>query len=142
MHRTVVAAMGVVFAGCWMGIPQVPQAAAENLVCTPTWCSFLSPPRNIGCEMDYQRGSGIPDETYCQTDSPPQSVRMSTNGALKACTGMSCLGNAGQGTSTLAYGLTAGVGPFNCRSEPAGVTCTVTSGRGFTISNAGNAPVG
>ena len=67
---------------------------------------------------------------------------MSTSGVFNTCTGMSCLGNAAQGTPTLAYGQTAGVGPFNCGSEAGGVTCAVTSGRGFTISNAGITPVG
>ena len=142
MHRTLIAAVGLVVAGGWVGLPQAPQAAAENPVCTATWCAFLSPSHNIGCEMNYQRGSGIADETYCQSDSPPQSVRMSTNGVFKTCTGTNCLGNSGQGTPTLGYGLTAGLGPFNCRSEPSGVTCTVTGGRGFTISNAGVTPVG
>ncbi len=92
--------------------------------------------------MDYGRGQGVPDQTYCQTDSPPQVVRMSTDGSFKTCTGDTCLGNPGQGTPTLAYGQTAGVGPFNCRSETSGVTCTVTSGRGFVISTAGITPVG
>jgi hypothetical protein len=92
--------------------------------------------------MNYHRGNGIPDETYCQTDSPPQSVRMSTDGSFKSCTGESCLGNAGQGTPTLAYGQTAWVGPFSCRSEESGVTCKVTSGPGFAISSAGISSVG
>lgn len=144
MHRAVVAALGVaalgvVVVGCCVGMPQ---AAADNPVCTATWCSFVSPSGNLGCEMNYQRGSGIPDETYCQTDSPPQSVRMSTSGSFKTCTGDTCLGNAGHGTPTLAYGQTAWVGPFSCRSEASGVTCTVISGRGFTLSSAGVTPVG
>ena len=139
MHRIVVAAMGIAVVGGWVGIPR---AAADNPVCTATWCNFLTPSRNLGCEMDYGRGQGMPDHTYCQTDSPPQTVRMSTDGSFKTCTGASCLGNSGQGTPTLSYGQTAGVGPFNCRSEASGVTCTVTSGRGFTISNAGITPVG
>jgi hypothetical protein len=140
MHRVVVAAMGmVVVVGCCVGTPR---AAADKPVCTATWCNFLTPSRNLGCEMDYGRGQGMPDQTYCQTDSPPQTVRMSTDGSFKTCTGDTCLGNSGQGTPTLAYGQTAGVGPFNCRSESSGVTCTVTSGRGFTISNAGITPVG
>jgi hypothetical protein len=142
VHRTLVAAMGFAIAvifGCGTGMPR---AAADNPVCTTTWCNFLAPSRNLGCEMDYGRGQGMPDQTYCQTDSPPQSVRMSTDGSFKTCTGQTCLGNPGQGTPTLAYGQTAGVGPFNCRSESSGVTCTVTSGRGFTISTAGITPVG
>jgi hypothetical protein len=120
----------------------MPRAAADNPVCTATWCAFLSPSRNVSCEIDYQRGNGIPDETYCQTDSPPQSVHMSANGVSKTCAGESCLGNAGQGTQTLVYGQTAGIGPFGCVSETKGITCTVSSGRGFTISNSGITPVG
>ena len=139
MRRTLVAAIAVVVVGCGMGMPQ---AVAENPVCTKTWCTFLTPSHNLGCEMNYQRGNGIPDGTYCQTDSPPQSVHMSTDGSFKPCTGEACLGNAGQGTPTLAYGLTAGLGPVNGRSETSGVICTVTAGRGFTISNAGVTSVG
>ncbi|WP_231993975.1 hypothetical protein [Mycobacterium sp. 852002-50816_SCH5313054-b] len=141
MHRIVAAATWaapvIVAVGCCMGTPR---AAADNPVCTQTWCSFLSPSGNIGCEMDYQR-NGIPDETYCQSTSPPQSVRLSTDGTFKSCTGESCLGNAGEGTPTLPYGQTAWMGPFSCRSEESGITCKVTSGRGFTISDAGITPI-
>jgi len=139
MHRALIVAIGTIVVGWCV---QVPQATAENPVCTATWCSFFLPSHNIGCEVSYQRGSGIADETYCQTEQPPQSVRMSTNGVFKSCTGPSCLGNAGQGTPTLAYGLSASLGPFTCRSAPSGVTCTVTSGRGFSLSNAGVTSVG
>jgi hypothetical protein len=140
MHRMVIAAMGMaVVAGCALPMPR---ASADNPVCGQGWCSFLSPSRNIGCEVDYNRGSGITDHAYCQTDSPPQNVSMSTDGSFKTCTGVSCLGNSGEGTPTLAYGQTAGVGPFNCRSEASGITCKVTSGRGFTISNTGITSVG
>ncbi|MHA7649986.1 hypothetical protein ACX9NE_09595 [Mycobacterium sp. ML4] len=139
MHRAAVTVLASVVVGGCLGMPC---AWADNPVCTSTWCSFLLPSRNIGCELSYQRGSGIPDETYCQSDSPPQSVRMTTAGTMKTCNGESCLGNAGQGTPVLAYGQSAGVGPFTCRSETSGVTCTVSSGRGFTLSNAGFTPVG
>jgi hypothetical protein len=139
VYRAILAALVLVVAGGWAGVPQ---SAADNPVCTQTWCSFLAPSRNLGCEMNYHRGSGIPDETYCQTDSPPQSVHMSTDGSFKPCTGETCLGNAGEGTPTLAYGQTAWAGPFSCRSEESGVTCKVTSGRGFTISTAGITSVG
>jgi hypothetical protein len=44
--------------------------------------------------------------------------------------------------TTLRYGQTTGIGPFTCRSEGSGVTCRVASGRGFTISTSGIAPVG
>ncbi len=134
-----VAALGSLVVGSWPGMPR---AVADNPVCTATSCSFLLPSRNLGCEMSYHRGNDIPDETYCQTDSPPQTVRMSTDGSFKSCVGETCLGNPGEGTPTLGYGQSAAVGPFNCRSEVSGITCTVTSGRGFTISRAGITPVG
>ena len=139
MYRTVVAAIAIAVIAGSLGTPR---AAADNAICGQGWCSFLSPSRNIGCELDYQRGSGIPDQVYCQSDNSPQSVTMSSTGVLKTCTGETCLGNSGQGTPTLAYGQSAEIGPFTCRSEAAGMTCTVTSGRGFTISNSAITPVG
>ncbi|WP_231968929.1 MULTISPECIES: hypothetical protein [unclassified Mycobacterium] len=127
-------------------------AAAVLAACTPTFAppaaadqdnyvAFLSPSRNISCEIDYQR-HGIPDEAFCFSISPPQSVTMDPAGVLSRCTGESCLANPPEGTPSLGYGKTAGAGPFSCRSETDGVTCTVSSGRGFTISNAGIAAVG
>lgn len=139
MHRVVIATLVVVVVGGWLGAPPV---RADNPVCASTWCSFLLPSRNIGCELSFQRGSGMPDETYCQSDSPPQSVRMTPVGTFKTCNGETCLGNPGQGTPVLAYGQSAGLGPFSCKSDTGGVTCTVTSGRGFTLSSAGVTPVG
>ena len=54
-----------------------------------------------------------------------------------------CLGNPGINTPSLAYGSQITVGPFRCRSEQAGVTCTVIkSGKGFLINNNGAVPVG
>ena len=117
------------------------QAFAPLAGADDNYVGFLSPSRNISCELNYRRG-GIPDETYCQTDSPPASVRMDPSGVISICRGETCLGNAGTGTPTLAYGQTMGTGPFTCRSEAGGVTCTVVSGRGFTISSSGIASVG
>ncbi|MGZ4510183.1 MAG: hypothetical protein ACXVX4_02265 [Mycobacterium sp.] len=114
-----------------------PAAAADQ----DNYVAFLSPSRNISCEIDYQR-RGIPDETFCFTGSPPASVRMDTGGVLSRCTGESCLANPAEGTPILGYGQTMGAGPFTCRSETGGVTCTVVSGRGFTISSSGITPVG
>lgn len=139
MKRAVVAATAVVIMGCCVGMPT---AAADNPACTASVCAFLSPSRNISCEVDYQRDPGIPDEAYCQTNEPPQSVHLSTGGVVTSCKGVSCLGNAGEGTPVLAYDQTAGVGPFSCTSKADGVTCTVASGHGFTISSAGIASVG
>lgn len=138
VKRATVAVLGMLIAGACLSAPQ---AAADNPVCAATWCSFLLPSRNIGCELNFHRGSGMTDEAYCQSDSPPQSVRMTPAGAFKTCTGETCLGNAGEGTPVLGYGQSAAVGPFTCRSDTNGVTCTA-SGRGFTLSNAGVTPVG
>jgi hypothetical protein len=90
---------------------------------------FLSPSGNISCEME--------NIIYCQTNSPPQSVHMSADGTVTPCTGEGCVGNPGIGTPTLAYGQSANHGGFTCVSQTDGVTCTVASGHGFTISNSG-----
>ena len=87
----------------------------------------------------------MPDMTYCQIAPPQpvqQSVHMDPAGAFTVCTGETCLGNPGLGQATLAYGQTAGIGPFSCLSEASGITCRVTSGRGFTISSSGITPAG
>jgi hypothetical protein len=119
-----------------------PPAVAENPACTTSMCSFRSPSGNIECEINFQRDPGLPDETYCQTGTPPRSVHMSDAGVLTNCTGISCLGNAAPGTATLDYGQAAGIGPFHCLSQSSGVTCTVPSGRGFAISREAITPVG
>jgi hypothetical protein len=137
-----IAATGIVAIGWCAGMPD---AAAENPICSANVCSFYSPSHNISCEIDYQRGAGLPDMTYCQIAPPqlsPQSVHMDPTGAFTVCTGETCLGNPGLGQGTLAYGQTAGIGPFNCLSEVSGVTCRVTPGRGFTISSSGITPAG
>lgn len=102
---------------------------------TLTMTAFLSPTRNIGCELNYQR-SGVADGTYCQTISPPQSATLSTNGTYTTCTGPNCVGNPGENTPILAYGDSTQVGPFTCASASTGVTCTAAGG-GFTISRSG-----
>jgi hypothetical protein len=115
---------------------------APRAVADSSWVHFKSPSQNISCEIDYQRGAGIPDGVYCQSWTPPQSVHMDAGGMTSVCTGQSCLGNPAVGTPILAYGQSAGTGPFSCLSEVSGVTCTAGSGRGFTISNSGITPVG
>jgi hypothetical protein len=137
-----IAATGIVAVGWCAGMPH---AAADNPICSANVCSFYSPSHNISCEIDYQRGAGTPDMAYCQIAPPQllqQSVHMDPTGAFAVCTGETCLGNPGLGQATLAYGQTAGIGPFSCLSEVSGVTCTVTSGRGFTISSSGITPAG
>lgn len=130
-----VAASAVAAVGFCAGMPS---AAADNPICSDQVCSFYSPSHAISCEIDYQR-DGIPDSTYCQINTAQlaQSAHMDTAGAYKICTGQSCMGNPGLGQATLGYGESVGLGPFGCRSEVDGVTCTVSSGCGFAISSSG-----
>jgi len=116
--------------------PLGPTAQAE-----PGVKFFHSPSGNISCEINYQRGYGIPDSAYCVSGKPPQNVSMNSDGVLTVCTGESCLSNGPEDEVTLPYNHTTGIGPFTCLSEVSGVTCTVVSGRGFTISNSGITPV-
>lgn len=113
-------------------IPTVPMQ-------TPQGGEFLSPSRNIGCEVDYQR-SGI-TKVFCQTVTPPQSVTMKVTGSLTQCSGEQCLGNSGIGTPILPYDEATGVGPYRCVSMTTGVTCTANGGQGFRISKSGITPV-
>lgn len=114
----------------------VPSARADD-----NYVAFLSPTRNISCEINYHR-QGIPDETFCYALSRPESVTLNPDGTFSVCTGESCLANAAQNTPTLGYGQTMTNGPFSCRSEVSGVTCTVASGRGFMISSTAITTVG
>lgn len=96
---------------------------------TSTGGEFLSPSGNISCEVSMTYA-------YCQTGSPARSVKMDTSGSYHTCTGEQCLGNSGEGTPTLGYGTSTGVGAFRCTSEPTGITCLV-GGKGFLISSSG-----
>jgi hypothetical protein len=107
--------------------------------------SFYSPSHNLSCEIDDGHAALV--RVYCQSLNPPHSVQMGLDGQLKICSGASaatrCLGNAGEHTPILGYGKQVTVGRFRCRSEQAGVTCTVVrSGKGFLINTAGVTPVG
>jgi hypothetical protein len=122
-------------AGCLSGIPQ---AAADDLACySGTMCYFLSPSRNISCELHTDGG---PASAYCQSASSTQSVSMDASGNFTPCTGNQCMGDPALGTPTLAYGQTARLGPFACLSSTDGMTCTVATGRGFVISREGVSP--
>ena len=105
-----------------------------------TW--FKTPSGNINCEIDYQRGYGIPDHVYCASISPRQAVTLKSSGVVTVCSDVSCMGDPPQGEPTLPYNHTTELGPFTCLSESSGVTCTVSSGRGFVISKSGITPAG
>ena len=117
---------------------------------TATGGEFLSPTRTISCEVSSappatsMDASGKPLAPYaiCLTVSPARRASLSAEGVVTTCTGESCLSNAGVNTPTLAYGTETGAGPFTCVSLTEGMTCTVSSGKGFSISTSGITNVG
>jgi ABC-type glycerol-3-phosphate transport system substrate-binding protein len=97
--------------------------------------AFYSPTMNINCELPQATITNV----FCETSNPPRTVVMTPDGSLTQGTS---IGNAGVGTPVLPYGSSPTVAPFTCRSEPGGVTCTTTGGKGFTIAQSGITPVG
>jgi len=101
--------------------------------------AFLSPTKNIACLIDVTANQLV----RCATFSPPRLVTMTATGSLTTCSGNQCeLGNPSPDTPTLAYAAATGAGPFQCWSNVSGVTCTVTGGKGFTISRSGISQIG
>ena len=107
---------------------------------TVSGTTFFSPipGLSLNCELEDSAVPGPGVSVYCQTINPPRSVTMGRAGRFKICSGGTirtthCIGNPPMNTPTLAYGKEITVGPFRCRSEQAGVTCTVRSepGRAF-----------
>jgi hypothetical protein len=124
-------------------------ASADNPICGyygPDTCAFSAPWGTSSCQISL---GGQGPTVYCQTvpavlgqGPPPQSVAMDADGTLTPCTGVACVGNAATGTPTLALGHDLSVGPFTCLSAATEVSCTVTSGRGFIVSETAITPVG
>lgn len=112
----------------------LPPAVADNA----NVASFRSPTGNIHCEIDYQRGAGIADGAYCMSVTPTSHVLIGPDGMItRICTNDPVCGSNGpEDEVVLPYGQSLVLGPFTCRSEQTGVTCTA-NGRGFTISSAG-----
>ena len=98
---------------------------------------FHSPSGNIQCEIDWHRGSGIPDAAFCQSAKAPRSVTLRPNGTLRLCTGTRCLGDGPENAFVLGYGKATRLGPFTCVSKVGGMQCTVASGRGFALARSG-----
>ena len=116
----------------------VPQSA--------TGTEFLSPSKNISCEIDFNFGPSSLTSTLCLTVSPPRSVTLGTDSSLTECAGVNCLSNGALNTPTLAYGQSITLGPFTCASSTAGMKCTLATGDGFLIASSaitalGNAKV-
>ncbi len=99
---------------------------------------FSSPTRNIVCQIRTTDNSQV----RCASFAPAHLVEMAADGTYTSCSGSQCqLGNPGPGVPVLPYGAATGDGPFLCLSATSGVTCTITSGKGFTISRSGVRPV-
>jgi hypothetical protein len=99
-----------------------------------TMARFVSPSRNLSCEMADRdaRGSYV----HCQSKRLPHSVRMTPTGRLRVCRGAGCLGDPASNTRVLGYTQRITVGRFQCVSQHAGVRCTVIrSGKGFVLDN-------
>jgi hypothetical protein len=104
---------------------------------TSTETEFLSPSKNISCEIDNNFGPSTITQTLCLTFSPAQSAVLKTDGTVTKCAGQQCLSNPGENTPTLQYGQTISLGPFTCASSTAGMKCTLSNGDGFTIATSG-----
>lgn len=99
-----------------------------------TLARFVSPSRNLSCEMADRDGRG--SYVHCQSKRLAHSVRMSPNGRLRLCRGASCLGDPAANTRVLGYAQRITIGRFQCASRRAGIRCTVIrSGKGFLIDN-------
>ena len=110
---------------------------------TATYGEFLSPSGNIDCSISVSTSAQTrPDEVFCMTFTPPRSVSMDASGSIRECSGPQCEANGLPGAPTLAYGTGTGVTPFLCVSQVSGMTCTVTGGKGFTLSAAGIEQIG
>ncbi len=94
---------------------------------------FVSPSRNISCEMadGAARGSYV----RCQSMHLPHSVRMGPTGRLRLCRGAQCLRKAATDARVLDYAERITVGRFECVSRRAGIRCTTPSAKGFLIDN-------
>lgn len=113
-------------------LPCTPAGTSSTGGPPPTLCLndvFKTPSTNINCELSA-------DKVYCQSINKPNSVVLSADGTVKPCNGQSCIGNGPLGTQVLAYGSSVTNAGFTCKSATTGVTCTVASGKGFTINDA------
>jgi hypothetical protein len=104
---------------------------------------FESPSHNIWCD------SGDEEQAYCATKTPPHSATLNLDGTLRVCARRRCggPGKFGAGDPVLGYGRVNEQGGFRCKSQLAGMTCTVKAGfrgarEGFRISRSGVTRVG
>ena len=106
----------------------VQQPAVARLVSTIAHGTvFVSPSRNIACEMDF-RFAHIGAATFCQTLAPPRSVTITATGAIDECSGVSCVGHPAKNTPVLIYMASTATGPFLCASRFDGVAAAPPAG--------------
>jgi hypothetical protein len=80
-----------------------------------TLARFVSPSRNLSCEMADRDGRG--SYVHCQSKRLAHSVRMSPNGRLRLCRGASCLGDPAANTRVSA---TRSGSPLGASNAPHG----------------------
>ncbi|BBZ04878.1 hypothetical protein MCHIJ_43150 [Mycolicibacterium chitae] len=125
----------IVLAACLLGTLATAPAAGADIE------FFTSPSGNIGCfiEPGYVR-CDINERTWAPPPRPAdcpsqtgygQGISLDAHGPAEfVCAGDTTLG-AG---SALPYGQFHASGGLSCNSEPAGMRCSNSDGRGFTIS--------
>jgi hypothetical protein len=87
-------------------------------------------------------GGNTGQAAYCFSLTPPQHATMDAAGVVQQCQGQTCLSNPGLNTPVMPYGTSMTLGPFTCLSATTGVTCTISTGKGFMISTSGIVDVG
>lgn len=152
MKRGLVGISATLLAGGAVGfLLPAPVAGAENLACSGTKCSFVSPNQSIGCAITVAAGPANPDNVFCGWTDGERShtVKMAPNGALDPCINPSiqlapgkCSVTPATGAPVLGYGQNAVLGPFTCLAEAQAISCTTApSGKGFTFNTSGILPV-
>jgi hypothetical protein len=124
---------GEASAGTTGSVPHPAVARPASTVAQGT--VFVSPSRNIACEVDFQFAH-IGAAAFCQTLAPPRSVTITATGTIDECSGLVCVGHPAKNTPVLSYMTSTARGPFLCASRFDGVACSA-AGRAFLISRSG-----
>lgn len=98
-------------------------ASASASACVGT---FRSPTGNITCWVS--TGADTTGKwVFCQSLQRAQSVRLSPEGEVAACTGSGCLRPRPLNSMRLKYGSSVRFGPFRCSSHRYTISCWVGS---------------
>ncbi len=107
---------------------------------------FVSPSKNIQCYFGPQTQNNPTVTVSCQSFNKPSTVMLSVNeGIVYSCSASTTcnVGNGPVGMQVMPYGSSVTTNGYLCKSETAGVTCTVQStGKGFLISDTGVQSIG